>query len=97
MMGQPEQLSEKEVNEKLKVWVKIVGDSIHIDHVTLRRELVDRGYLTRNADGSSYQVTQPEPYPGLFDEAINQLDIKQELDAAQEEIARRKRMYSKQV
>lgn len=93
MMGQPEQLTEKEVNAKLETWVKEVGEGIDIDYVSLRRELVDTGYLTRTADGSSYQVAQPGPYSNLFDEAIDHLDISQEIATAQEDIARRKREY----
>ena len=45
---------ETEVNALLK--------SLHAfnDHAFLRRELVDRGYLTRNPDGSAYRlVVQP--------------------------------------
>lgn len=45
---------ELEVNALLK--------SLHAfnDHAFLRRELVDRGFLTRNSDGSEYRVA-PSP------------------------------------
>lgn len=91
--GQAEQLTEKEVNPKLEGWIKDVGQVNNLDHVSLRRELVDTGYITRSDDGSTYQVARPEPYPDLFDEAIDQLDIRIEIEAAREEMARRKREY----
>jgi hypothetical protein len=93
MMGQPDQLTEKEVNAKLEIWVKEVGQSGGVDRVSLRRELVDRGYLNRKADGSIYQIARPGPRPDLFDESIDQLDISQEIEIAREEMARRKREY----
>ena len=42
------QYSEKEINEILK--------SIYDDHVTLRRYLVEYGFLDRKDDGSAYWV-----------------------------------------
>lgn len=93
MMGQPDQLTEKDVNAKLEVWVKEVAQSEHVDRVSLRRELVDRGYLSRSADGSTYQILHPGPHPELFDEAIEQLDISKEVEMARAEMARRKREY----
>jgi hypothetical protein len=93
MMGQPDQLTEKEVNAKLEIWVKEVGQSGGVDRVSLRRELVDRGYLGRSADGSIYQITRPGPRQELFDDSIDQLDISKEIEIAREELARRKREY----
>ena len=93
LMGQPDQLNEKEVNAKLEVWVREVAQSGGMDRVSLRRELVDRGYLSRSADGSVYQIARPGPCPELFDEIIEQLDISQEIEIAREELARRKREY----
>lgn len=85
--------SEKEINGKLDIWVKEVSHIETIDCVTVRRALVDAGYLTRAKDGSSYQVADPQPRSGLFDEAVNQLDIFETISIAREEIARRKREY----
>lgn len=93
MMGQPDRLTEKEVNAKLELWVKEVAQSNSVDRVSLRRELVDRGYLSRSADGAAYQIVRPGPRPDLFDESIAQLDISQEIEIAREEMARRKREY----
>ncbi len=93
MLGEPAQLTEKEVNARLEMWVQAVGERNSIDRVSLRRELVDRGYLSRSTDGSTYQIVRPGPYPELFDESIDHLDISQEIEIAREEMARRKQAY----
>ena len=95
MMGQPDWLTEKEVNARLEIWVKQVGQSGGVDRVSLRRELVDRGYLSRSANGSTYQIVRSGPHPEFFDESIEQLDISKEIETAREELARRKREYLK--
>lgn len=93
MIGQAGSLTEKEINEKLEVWVRQVCQTKEIDRVSLRRRLVDTGYLARSKDGASYQVAVPGPQPGLFDASIDQLDILQIITAAREELARRKQEY----
>ena len=75
-------LTEKEVNEKLDIWVREISHIENFDFVTMRRALVDAGYLVRANDGSSYQVAVPDPRPGLFDEAINGLDIFEVIESA---------------
>jgi hypothetical protein len=94
MVGQPGMsFTEKEINEKLETWVKDVGGIKIMDRVTLRRRLIDMGYLTRKTDGSNYQVSQPGPRPDFFEKEIDRLDILAVITAAREEIARRKREY----
>jgi len=51
--------SEKEINAQLVAWSRDVAPSIGIDHVTLRRLLVDYHRLERTADGASYRVGFP--------------------------------------
>jgi len=92
-LGQPGSFTEKELNEKLEFWVKHIGQIKNIDRITLRRGLVDTGYLTRNKDGSSYQVAQPGQRAVLFDGAIDHMDILEVLTTAREEMARKKREY----
>src|SRR5437667_4702152 len=48
--------SEGMLNAGLQQWLSGVGANIDIDHVTLRRYLVDDGYLLRDAKGSTYAV-----------------------------------------
>ncbi len=52
--------SEKEVNEILKTW------NTFSDHVLLRRELYEFGFLDRERDGSCYRLANPQPDPALF-------------------------------
>ncbi|MDX1664179.1 MAG: DUF2087 domain-containing protein [Candidatus Promineifilaceae bacterium] len=48
--------TEQEVNEELLAWREEIGQSVHDDHVKLRRYLVDAGYMTRDRAGRSYRV-----------------------------------------
>ena len=47
---------EREVNEILKAWIETFCEPYGIDHVTLRRLLVDSRLLTRTSSGSTYRV-----------------------------------------
>ena len=47
---------EGEVNETLKAWIGTFCEPHGIDHVTLRRLLVDSRLLSRTASGSTYRV-----------------------------------------
>ncbi len=94
MVGQPgSNFSEKEITGKLELWFLEVGQIQFLDPVTMRRTLVDMGYLSRSKDGSTYQVSQPASHMVVFDEQIDRLDIPQVITSAREEIARRKREY----
>jgi hypothetical protein len=93
MIGSGNNFTEKEINDKLDIWVKDVSQIKNIDRVTLRRRLVDTGYLTRSKDGSSYQVSQPGPRSDLYESAIDQIDPAEIITTAREEIARRKKEY----
>jgi hypothetical protein len=92
-IGQPGDFTEKEINDRLNVWVEEIGKIKYIDRVTLRRRLVDTGYLIRDKEGSRYLIAQPGPRPGFFDESIDQLDMLEVVTNAREDIARRKREY----
>ena len=47
---------ESEVNERLRNWLAAISEPFGIDHVTLRRMLVDSGLLKRTSSGSMYQI-----------------------------------------
>ena len=47
---------ESELNERLGTWLETISEPFGIDHVTLRRMLVDSGFLTRTRSGSMYQI-----------------------------------------
>lgn len=48
--------AEGEVNEVLEAWLESFTEPYGIDHVTLRRLLVDRRLLVRTKSGSTYEV-----------------------------------------
>ena len=82
---------EREINERLIAWSREVAPAIQVDHVTLRRLLVDYGHLERTADGSRYRVGFP---PGMvaFDLEIFDLDLRATVAAYREETTKRKRV-----
>jgi len=46
------QYSESDINGHLKTWISRFGTDLSIDHVTLRRYLVDEAILDRDSSGS---------------------------------------------
>jgi hypothetical protein len=86
-------LTEKEINEKLNYWINTISQIKKFDHSTLRRRLVDEGYLTRDKDGTRYQVAQPGPHAQLFEAEVDQMDVLEVITNAREEMARRKQAF----
>ncbi len=93
IIGDPGVLSEKAVTEKLDIWTTDVCQIQGFDRVTLRRYLVDAGYLKRSRDGATYQVAQPDPGANFFAPEVAHLDVLQALADARAEIARRKQEF----
>ena len=85
--------AEKELNEILGAWSSQFGGNFNLDHVTLRRYLVDTGYLTRDASGSSYRLGDGDPLTS-FDDAIREIDLVVLVREAKANRERRKRQYS---
>lgn len=48
--------NEPAINDVLKRWLADVGRGLETDHVSLRRALVDAGWLTRTGDGREYRA-----------------------------------------
>jgi hypothetical protein len=67
--------SEPQINALLQKWSREIAPAIAVDHVTLRRLLVDHGRLERAADGSRYRVGYP-PGMAAFDLAVFDLDLR---------------------
>lgn len=51
-------MSEPELNEQLAEWLDGVANQNALDHVTLRRYLVDFAFLFRDPDGQRYRTNQ---------------------------------------
>jgi hypothetical protein len=64
---------EREINELLCDWRRAVAPAIDVDHVTLRRLLVDHGHLERTADGRSYRLGFPAR-PMVFELEVDTVD-----------------------
>jgi hypothetical protein len=79
---------ERDVNERLEAWLEKVSEPCGIDHVTMRRLLVDSRLLTRTTSGSNYQVNATK-IPDI--EAVRTIDPETVLAEIVEERKRRKR------
>ena len=51
--------TEQKINAVLADWINEVAHSLEVDHVTLRRALIDEKYLERSEDGSLYRLSIP--------------------------------------
>lgn len=91
-MGKAEIFNEKEINERIQYWILSVAHMKMMDHSTLRRWLVDSGYLTRSSDGSRYQAA-PGSRAQFFTPDVDEIDVLQVLQSAREEIEQRKKAF----
>ena len=91
LMLDPEKIySETEINRGIETWLAEIGQTVEIDHVTLRRHLVDEGYLKRDNTGATYKVSTEE-MSEVFDPAIDSLVPELIIVAAREHMERKKR------
>ena len=84
--------SELQINEQLREWNSRFATGLTIDHVTLRRYLVDESILQRDRFGSSYSLVSESPCFS-FDASIRELDLHSLVAQSQERRAARKRTY----
>lgn len=84
--------TEPEVNQALRAWSLGIGQTIDLDYVSLRRYLVDDGYLVRDSAGTTYRVGM-EVIAERFEPVIAALDPVALIAAAQERRQQRKRRY----
>jgi hypothetical protein len=75
------QYTESELNDELGKWTTLFGGNFNLDHVSLRRFLVDEQYLRRDTAGGSYErATTNLPY--TFDGSIETLDLEELINEA---------------
>jgi hypothetical protein len=91
-MEQGSLYTETEINEGLAAWLSKVCPFLGLDQVTLRRELVDRNYLTRDDAGVSY-APGPGPAEWHFEDEVAGIDSEALVVRAVEARAARKRAY----
>ena len=83
--------TETDLNQALGQWLVQVGQTIEIDHVSLRRHLVDEGYISRDSAGGLYTVSTAAS--DQFDPGIDALDPATVIVEAQLERERKKQEY----
>ena len=64
-LGDPP-LDERSLNEKLVSWLEGLGPRVSVDHVTLRRALVDEGFVERSANGARYMRSKAHERQVVF-------------------------------
>lgn len=67
-------MSENEVNAALASWLQAMEAGDALDHVTMRRYLVDERFLARSKDGTGYHIDQAALL-ATFAEDIATLDV----------------------
>jgi hypothetical protein len=82
--------TEAGINAVLRAWSRDVAPAIDVDHVTLRRLLVDYGELERTADGRAYRVGFPAR-PVAFDLEVDSVDVRATIAAYREHAARERK------
>ena len=73
--------SEREVNEALYAWLQTTGVMLDVDHVELRRWLVDFAILSRDAYGQAYTLAPLPPRLKDLEPAMAAIDFRREFVA----------------
>ena len=89
--------SEREVNDVLRTWLATAGTMLDVDHVELRRWLVDNRLLDRDGYGRAYATGHPAPEMAAVVAALTGVNLGQAAEAARIDDARareqRKRLW----
>ena len=88
------QYSEPELNEERRKWTALFGSNFGLDHVALRRFLVDERYLARDTAGTTYE-RQAGDRSYTFDASIESIDLKGLINEARREREKRKQLHRK--
>ncbi len=87
--------SESELNDELRKWTALFGQRYNLDHVTLRRYLVDERYIVRDTSGGSYELGSLDLLPTTFDPTLASFDLKALISEAKSAQELKKRQYLK--
>ena len=85
--GPGREYREAEVNETLVAWLEHLSEPFGVDHVALRRLLVDSRLLVRTSTGSAYRLNEAKS-AGL--EGLASIDVARVLEEIAAERAARK-------
>ncbi len=67
--------TEREVNDTLRDWLANAGTMLDVDHVELRRWLVDNRLLDRDGYGRAYKAGHPAPELAALVAALAGVDL----------------------
>ena len=88
--------SEREVTERIGSWLLGAGRVFDVDPVSLRRALVDEGFLTRESGGKNYAPSDDYEARFTFEPAVLDVDPDAVIAEAQSAAAERKARSRKQ-
>lgn len=74
LLGDGRVYTEPEINRLLTSWLDAVGPDVRLDHVSLRRHLVDEGYVVRDPAGRTYEVRSSQEQRLLFEPGVDNAD-----------------------
>ena len=86
--------TERAITDKLIFWLTDIGQSMDFDHVSLRRLLVDEGYLMRDNAGTEYRVGRQGSCEVGFEAEVDDLDVYAEIGVGKKALLDRKRRYA---
>ncbi len=87
--------TEVEINDGLRRWLADVAPSLQIDHLKLRRWMIEEFYIGRQRDGSRYWLAVFGPPETIFEPDVDVVDVYETLSQGRRETARRKQQYVK--
>jgi hypothetical protein len=93
VLGQGSEHTEAGINEVLESWLSSLGPAVRLDHVSLRRYLIDEGYVERDLAGSVYRVRGAEAQPERFECAVESLDSVEMVQRAAADREERRRRH----
>jgi len=85
--------TEGKLNVALTLWLSDIGAGMEIDHVTLRRYMVDEGYLSRDSMGSTYRVNSNGRGLVEFEKSVSLMDPSNIVTDARQKVAEKKRQH----
>jgi len=93
ILDKEREYTQPEINSAIGSWLSYAAREIKIDHVWLRRQLVDAGYITRDKRGKSYQLSNDYMNRITFEPSIDEIDPYGVIRNAYKEIEQRKNLY----
>ncbi len=82
--------TEREIDEALQAWLEGPGELLELDRVSLRREMVDAGYLERDPAGREYRVVRTGSGVVTFEPGVEGVDPAAALEEARADAERRR-------